>query len=175
MKKIIIAIVIIALTIILIITVKEYQKISSATNIETDYSATKKKTIIFNFIDINNITHSEETIQNKYLIVNYWATWCQPCLQEIPILVDFYNNNSDKVEILGLNYDEDDFNLVYEFKDIFNITYPIILNNDTNAKYYANFIDLKGLPTTIIYSKEGGLMHTFIGEISMQDLEKFIP
>lgn len=173
MKRIIIAIIAITLTILLIVVLKQYIP-SSSNNIKQIDNSLEKEKLIFSFIDIDNITHNQETIKDKYLIVNYWATWCEPCIKEIPILIDFYNKNMDKVEILGLNNDNVDIHLVYEFKDTFNINYPIILNNNVNSKYYSYFVDLLGLPTTVIYSQKGDLLHTFIGVIDIQDLEKFI-
>lgn len=136
-------------------------------------NTSEENKLSFNLIDTNNISYNEKSVKNKYLIINYWATWCTPCLKEIPILVDFYKENSNQVEILGLNYDDDE-KLAYEFQNDLNINYPIILNNEQNSKYYSQFIDLQVLPTTLIYSKKGDLMHTFMGEISKEDLTTFI-
>jgi thiol-disulfide isomerase/thioredoxin len=62
----------------------------------------------FSVVDINGKTHNNNTVKGKYLVVNFWATWCPPCLKEIPAFVDFYEKHSDKVEILGMDYEQAD-------------------------------------------------------------------
>jgi hypothetical protein len=64
---------------------------------------------------------------------------------------------------------------IEEFSTRFAINYPVILYNDKNGAEYLKFGDILGMPTTQIYNPEGELMQTFIGEINIEDLEKFIP
>ena len=79
------------------------------------------------------------------------------------------------MEILGLDYEPIDLKAIEEFSARFAINYPVILYNDKNDAEYLKFGDILGMPTTQIYNPEGELMQTFIGEISIEDLEKFIP
>jgi len=129
----------------------------------------------FELVDMDGNVHTENSAQDKYLIVNFWATWCPPCLKEIPAFVEFYNNHSDTVEILGLNYEGVDFEAVTNFKERFSVNYPIILFAGSNEVEYAKFGDLVGMPTTLIYDPSGELLHTFIGEIGIEELTQFIP
>ena len=131
--------------------------------------------VVFELVDMSGNIYTQNKTKGKYLIVNFWATWCAPCLKEIPAFVEFYNNHSDKVEILGLNYEGMNVKAVNDFKERFDVNYPIILYAGSNEAEYTKFGDLVGMPTTIIYDPNGELLHTFIGEIGIEELAQFIP
>ena len=59
-------------------------------------------------------------------------------------------------------------------RDSFNINYPIVLYDYQNDSEYSNFGEIVGMPTTQIYSPEGELLQTFMGEVTIEDLDKFI-
>ena len=134
-----------------------------------------ESSIQFELTDTKGNIHTHKTTHGKYLVINFWATWCTPCLNEIPAFVKFYDQHSNQVEILGLDYEPIDLKAIEEFSARFAINYPVILYNDKNDEEYLKFGDILGMPTTQIYNPEGELMQTFIGEISIEDLEKFIP
>lgn len=133
------------------------------------------KGVVFELVDMSGNIYTQNETKGKYLIVNFWATWCTPCLKEIPAFVKFYNDHSDKVEILGLNYEGMNVEAVNDFKDRFDVNYPIILYAGSNEAEYVKFGDLVGMPTTLIYDPDGELLHTFIGEIGIEELAQFIP
>ena len=57
--------------------------------------------LAFELTDTNGNIFTEKNTRGKYLVVNFWASWCTPCLKEIPAFVEFYKENSGHVEILG--------------------------------------------------------------------------
>ena len=128
----------------------------------------------FSLTDTKGNTFTEKNTRGKYLVVNFWATWCTPCLKEIPAFVKFYNENSDHVEILGLDFEPVDLVIINDYVERFSINYPIVLYDEDNDSEYSNFGEIVGMPTTQIYSPEGQLLHTFMGEITIDDLNKFI-
>ena len=130
--------------------------------------------LAFELIDTEGNVYSQNTVKGKYLIINFWATWCSPCLKEIPVFIEFYKNNANKIEILGLNYESLDYAVINEFKERFKINYPVILYTGSNKAQYSNFGDLRGMPTTLIYNPDGKLVHTFIGAIGIKELMQFI-
>ena len=128
----------------------------------------------FELTDTKGDVFTEKNTRGKYLVVNFWATWCAPCLKEIPAFVKFYNKNSDHVEILGLDYEPVNLAVINEFIGRFNINYPLVLYNNNNDSEYSKFGEIFGMPTTLIYSPEGELLQTFMGEITIEDLDKYI-
>jgi len=128
----------------------------------------------FELTDTKGDVFTEKNTRGKYLVVNFWATWCAPCLKEIPAFVKFYNKNSDYVEILGLDYEPVNLAVINEFIERFNINYPLVLYNNNNDSEYSKFGEIFGMPTTLIYSPEGELLQTFMGEITIEDLDKYI-
>ncbi len=128
----------------------------------------------FSLKDTKGVIFTEKNTRGKYLVINFWATWCTPCLKEIPAFVKFYEENSDHVEILGLDFEPVDLEIINDYVGRFSINYPIVLYNEDNDSEYSNFGEIVGMPTTQIYSPEGQLLHTFMGEITIDDLNKFI-
>ena len=128
----------------------------------------------FSLVDIEGNVHTDESTKGKYLVINFWATWCPPCLKEIPAFVEFYEKNSDRVEILGLDYEQADKKTILEFTDTFMVNYPIILFDDKNGSQFTNFGDVFGMPTTYIYDPEGRLVDFRMGESDIETLEKSI-
>ena len=130
--------------------------------------------LAFELTDTNGNIYTEKNTRGKYLVVNFWATWCTPCLKEIPALVKFYNENSSHVEILGLDFEPVDLPVIDDFTERFSINYPLVLFDKNNETEFTNFGEIVGMPTTLIYSPEGELLQTFMGEITIEDLDKFI-
>jgi len=128
----------------------------------------------FSLVDIEGNVHTDESTKGKYLVINFWATWCPPCLKEIPAFVDFYDKYADKVQILGLDYEQADKKTILEFTDTFMVNYPIILFDDKNSSQFTSFGDVIGMPTTYIYGPEGRLVDFYMGEIDIKTLEKSI-
>ena len=128
----------------------------------------------FSLTDTKGVMFTEKNTRGKYLVINFWATWCTPCLKEIPAFVKFYEENSDHVEILGLDFEPVDLEIINDYVGRFSINYPIVLYNEDNDSEYSNFGEIIGMPTTQIYSPEGELLHTFMGEITINDLSEFI-
>ena len=128
----------------------------------------------FELRDTKGNIFTEKNTKGKYLVINFWASWCTPCLKEIPAFVEFYKENSGHVEILGLDFEPVNIEVINEFVERFSINYPIILYSHINDTEFNKFGEIVGMPTTIIYSPEGELLQTFMGEITVEDLNKYI-
>ncbi|NYT52389.1 MAG: TlpA family protein disulfide reductase [Candidatus Vesicomyosocius endoextente] len=128
----------------------------------------------FSLTDLDDNIYTNISTQGKYLVINFWATWCPPCLKEIPTFVKFYEKNKDRILILGLNYEQDDKIAIMEFTDTFMVNYPIILFDDKNRTQFKEFGEIVGMPTTYIYGPNGNLVDYQIGEMNIKDLEKAI-
>jgi len=110
--------------------------------------------------------------KGKWIIVNYWATWCPPCLEEIPELNAFHKKHSSTdAVVLGVNIEKDDIDYVKKFAKNFKIVYPILIANDTVSSPYGH---LQALPTTFILDKSGEVVETIVGAVTLERLEKII-
>lgn len=101
-------------------------------------------------------TLSGETIKlsdlkGKKVFINFWATWCAPCKEEMPEMQKFYDNHSDELEILAVNV-ESNPNTARKFMKKRNYSYPILL--DTNSKVIQLY-NISPIPTTYFVGTDG--------------------
>jgi cytochrome c biogenesis protein CcmG/thiol:disulfide interchange protein DsbE len=105
------------------------------------------------------ITLSE--LKGKVILLDFWATWCGPCKESIPHLVQIYKTNQEKgFELIGMSMDKKgEADTVRHFVRSMDIPYPIIMTPEDVARNYG----IKGLPTTILIDKEGKIREKIVG------------
>lgn len=122
--------------------------------------------------DMDNQQHTLAQYKGKWLVVNYWATWCPPCLAEMPELVAFYDARKDHdVMVLGIALDIESPENVANFVDDMLVSYPIILGTKEIEQAIG---DGDVLPTTFIYNPHGQLVKTKRGVVTRLYLESLI-
>ncbi len=123
----------------------------------------------FSLTDTTGKQHFLADYKDKWLIVNYWATWCPPCLEEIPDLVNLYDARKDKdLMILGVAMEYKNAQEVSEFVDNMLISYPIVLGDTPQNKSIGK---VEALPTTFIFNPQGTLVKTKRGLITRKQIE----
>jgi len=107
----------------------------------------------------------------KWLVVNYWADWCPPCIKEMPELTNFYNENKDSVLVLAYNFDRLEGQELSDQIQRFGVDIPSI-TNDPGLLF--GWDSPPSLPATYIINPEGDLLHTLIGPQTQEGLENYI-
>ncbi|MDA8561998.1 TlpA family protein disulfide reductase [Gammaproteobacteria bacterium] len=127
---------------------------------------------VFSLIDSNGESVSKSFYKNKWIIVNYWADWCDTCVNEVPELNKFYNNNKDKnMIIFGINYDNlPNVSLRKAIKKT-GIKFPV-LQQDPSVTWGLSEVTV--LPTTFIISPEGDVVRKIIGPNTEKSLLKIV-
>tara|TARA_Y100001970_G_scaffold62741_2_gene80198 strand:+ start:1813 stop:2277 length:465 start_codon:yes stop_codon:yes gene_type:complete len=112
-----------------------------------------------------------EDFLGKWLIVNYWADWCPPCIKEMPELESFYNDNKQKALVLTYNFDRLEGEELQDQITRFGVNVPSILTDPGNL---FGWEAPPSLPATYIINPQGNLVHTLIGPQTQKSLESYI-
>ena len=125
---------------------------------ETLLLASGKKKIIYTIND------------SDFLIINLWASWCSPCLEEIPELNKLANN--PEINILGLVINDTEEDAMATISNL-DINYPVVLNRLDVDKILGE-ITWSGIPTSIILNSNNEIVSTIYGKIDVQTILKLI-
>ncbi|MFJ7950141.1 TlpA family protein disulfide reductase [Lysinibacillus sp. NPDC096418] len=122
------------------------------------------------------LDHSETTLKDykgKILVLNFWASWCGPCIDEAPDLNKFYKKKPKNVEFLTVNMTskEKGVESVEKFADQYNIKFPIFL--DKKGTLQKSF-EIIGYPTTLIIDSDGIVQYRIQGEINREQLNTLV-
>lgn len=107
--------------------------------------------------------------RGHWVIVNFWATWCNPCLEEIPAL-DAFDQSHPEVAVIGLAYEEIELADMQNFLKTHPISYPIAVVDV--YKPPADFETPRGLPMTYLIAPNGRVAKQFLGPVTPEDLLK---
>lgn len=134
----------------------------AATNVSTN----------FFLKDIAGVKHQLSNYKGRWVLVNYWATWCPPCLEEVPDLVNLYDHRRKKdLMVIGVVFDYKNLKEVADYVDDMLMSYPIVLGDDAVVVQIGS---AEVLPTTFIYNPQGVLVQVKHGLITRQYIEKII-
>jgi len=107
-------------------------------------------------------------VAHKHLVINYWAEWCKPCLEEIPQLNAFSTSHRDTVVVLAMNFDHLKEDALHKAIMKANITYPSLV---TDPSTVFTLPETSGLPTTLILDDTGKVIQVLTGAQTQQTLE----
>ena len=113
-----------------------------------------------------------KNLEDKIVIINFWATDCSTCIKEMPILTKIHDKYKNDIELIAVAMPYDLPSRVINFKDKNQIPFKIALDSD--GKILEKFNKVRLTPTTIITNKQQIIQNTIIGEINYQNLDKLI-
>ena len=130
----------------------------------------------FSLRDVNGQERKLSEFKDKVVIIDFWATWCPPCRQEIPHFIDLYSQYKDKgLEIIGIALDGNAERVVPRFVTENNINYTVLLGNQDAGDLYGG---IAAIPTTFIVDKEGKIRKKYIGynekEVFERDIKELL-
>jgi len=108
----------------------------------------------------------------KWVIVNYWATWCSPCLKELPDISAYVTAHKDKVAAIGLAFEDSDKADIEKFLATHPLSYPVAQIDVIEPP--KDFDTPKGLPNTYLIAPDGHMAKAFMGPITAKDLDSVI-
>lgn len=126
----------------------------------------------FSLPDLDGKPHTLSQHRGKWVVVNYWATWCPPCLKEMPELEDFHARHEHKdAVVLGVNMEDVSVERLREFVDEYFISFPILRDRPRPRTELGT---IPGLPTSFLIRPDGRLAARQVGPLTAEHLEKFI-
>ena len=122
------------------------------------------------FLDQNDQKINIKDFNGNLILLNFWATWCEPCKEEMPSLDRLQNNSElNDIKIFAINISKESLKKINDFFEELNIEYlePYYDAPTTLAKT----LSLRGVPTSILFNKEGKEFARIIGSIDFDNLE----
>lgn len=125
----------------------------------------------FSLPDLSGQKLSLSSYRGKVVLLDFWATWCAPCREEIPRFVQMQDQyGSQGLQILGVSMD-DSPDPVREFYQKFHMNYPVVMGNAKLGEQYGGIL---GLPVAYLIDREGRITRRYIGATDAAVFEKEI-
>ena len=126
----------------------------------------------FTLTDATGKTATLSDYRGKVVLLDFWATWCGGCKQEIPSFIEFSKTYSSKgLAVVGVSLDDEGWKVLKPFLADHPISYRIVLGNADVSKHYA----IEGMPDTFLIDQQGRLAASYrAGIVNMSDMESNI-
>lgn len=124
----------------------------------------------FTLEDLSGIPVNLEELEGRPVVVNFWASWCGPCRNEMPLLEAYFMDYQDNLVILGVNAGEP-ADTVRPYVEELGLTFPILL--DSKNEVYSLY-RVRGMPTTFFLDADGIIRFQHIGELSEAQLADYL-
>jgi thiol-disulfide isomerase/thioredoxin len=126
----------------------------------------------FEVTDTAGKTHVLADYQGKWVLVNFWATWCPPCLDEIPDFASLYEARKQRdLMVIGIALEYQDPQIVKRFAEDLLMTYPLVLGDERLA---AQFGKVSVLPVSLLYDPKGKLALRRVGPLPKEELLRYL-
>jgi cytochrome c biogenesis protein CcmG/thiol:disulfide interchange protein DsbE len=133
--------------------------------------AERKKMPDLALAQLDGGTWRMEEHRGQVVLINYWATWCGPCREEMPGLVRLSRELGPRgLTIVGVSLDEGNKEKVQQFVEEFKVPYPVALSENMSQMAYG----MEGVPTTVLVDRHGGVAKTYLGAVGESDFRQDI-
>lgn len=123
----------------------------------------------FSLPDIEGRTHSVSDLGGTPAVINFWATWCAPCEQEMPLLKS-YAEQYPHINFVGINSGEG-LSIIEPFIAKYDITFPVWLDQDETV---TDLLKIIGLPTTYFIDSQGVIQAVHLGQLTPALLDQYL-
>lgn len=149
----------------------EYRQIETG---QSTASATTENLIDFTLPDMDGKPRKLSEWQGKVIIINFWATWCPPCREEIPMFLEFYEKHkSQGLVFIGVAIDKKED--VAEYMDTMFIDYPILMGDETTLELMRRYGNRVGsLPYNVLIDRNGKILNTKKGSYTHPELDALL-
>jgi len=115
----------------------------------------------FTLQDLNGKQVSLSDFKGKVVILDFWATWCPPCVKEIPHFIALYEQYKDQgFAIVGISVDRGGISVVKSFARKYRVNYPILMTDGRVDKAYGG---IPSIPTTFVIDSAGNIRQKYVG------------
>ncbi|HVU34324.1 MAG TPA: TlpA disulfide reductase family protein [Opitutaceae bacterium] len=122
--------------------------------------------------DLDGHTVSSDQFKGKVLVVDFWATWCPPCREEIPGYVDLYKKyGKDGLAIVGVSLDQTGVQGVKDFVTKYGVAYPVVMGDDAVVSAFGG---MEAIPTTFLIDRDGRIRDKKVGAEPTDEYERKI-
>jgi peroxiredoxin len=122
----------------------------------------------FSLADLDGRNINLHAYRGKVVLLNFWATWCEPCRKEIPRFIQFQNAYASKgLQVIGISMD-DDPKPVREFRSEYKVNYPLVIGDAKLAESYGGVL---GLPISFVIDPQGRIIAKHIGAVDLNKIE----
>lgn len=120
-------------------------------------------------IDLNGKPLSSDSLRGSVYLIDFWATWCGPCVRMVPDLVELERRYRDQgFTIVGVSLDQDGPEVVRSFNERFQVSYPVVM---ADAAILQAFGDIDMIPTSFLIDREGRIVSRHVGAVPQSELD----
>jgi len=127
----------------------------------------------FTLPDMDGTPHSLSDYRGKWVLVNYWATWCPPCLEELPELEVFHSGSEGRAVVLGVNMEEIGKPQLRAFVEQQFLSFPILVASARPTRDQL-IGPVEAMPTSYLITPDGEVVARQVGQITAQAISSFI-
>ncbi len=152
----------------------DFKELKAISNKNYTLKNTKDNKVIKFKVESDILSTKDMVLKGKYVLFNFWASWCAPCKKELPVLVKLQEVYKNKLQIVGIlmekNKNQKD---LADFMAKYKINFPIT-QGDENFRMAKAFDDVKMFPESFLFSPDGRFIKKYIGEIHFDEVKSLL-